>query len=124
VRILIVEDEFLLASAWAGSLQAAGYEPHCAASIQQAFDSIAASPPDICTLDANVRGASSEPVAAELARRGIPFIVVSGFPASAIAGALAGARFLKKPLRSAALVRALDDLRVAAERRPAGADRP
>lgn len=124
MRILIVEDEFLLASAWAGSLECVGFEPHCAASIEQAFASIAACPPDVCTLDANVRGVSSEPVAAELTRRGIPFIVVSGYPASAIVGTLAGARFLKKPLKSADLIRALDDLRKAAGKRPAEVGRP
>ena len=123
MHILIVEDEFLLASAWAGALEAAGHEVRCAASIQQAFDSIAASRPEFCTLDANVRGASSEPVAAELRRCGIPFIVISGYPASAITGTLAGTPFLKKPLKSADLIRALGRFETVA-RRPAEAGGP
>lgn len=111
MRILIVEDEYLLSVAWAEALQAAGYEiSGPAATAASAHEMIAEAGADACLLDANLRGNGSEPLAIELLRRGTPFVVVSGYPRSSLTGCLAAAPFLAKPVKAGELVRMLRSL--------------
>jgi DNA-binding response OmpR family regulator len=79
-RILIVEDEYLVAEYIAGMLADLGYEiVGPVATVPEAIASIAKEKLDGVLLDANLGGTSSAPIAEELAERGLPFIVVTGY---------------------------------------------
>ena len=62
--------------------------------------------PDVATLDMNLSGVSSLPLAEEFAARKIPFVVVSGYSA---ADHLTN-RFVKKPYDEGVLRQALEDV--------------
>jgi DNA-binding response OmpR family regulator len=112
MRVLIVEDDYLIATSTADVLQRAGCEvAGVAGSVQKALQTIADPGCDAALLDADLRGASSEPVAAALRQRGIPFLVVSGYTNDQRTGALAEAPFLAKPWKESALVAAVKALR-------------
>lgn len=80
LRILIVEDEFLVADHIAMSLEDLGYAViGPVATVAEALGLVAGEPLDGVVLDANLDGVSSAPVAAELTARGVPFVVVTGY---------------------------------------------
>jgi FixJ family two-component response regulator len=58
-------------------------------------------------LDVNLRGRSTEPVAAALRRRGTPFVLVSGYGRAQLFDEFAGAPLLSKPFQSDDLIRAI-----------------
>ncbi|ROT98479.1 response regulator [Histidinibacterium lentulum] len=106
MRVLIVEDEMLLAmdleaviSGWGAEVL--GPVP----SIDKALALLSDERPDVATLDMNLSGVSSRPLAEEFAARRIPFVVVSGYSE---ADALANG-FVKKPYDEGDLRRALED---------------
>ncbi len=79
-RILIVEDEPLIAMMLEDFLEALG-KMHVATcdSVQSALATIADEHPDAAIIDVNLSGGEkSWPVADDLAARGIPFILSSG----------------------------------------------
>ncbi len=79
-RILIVEDEPLIAMMLEDFLEALG-KVHVATcdSVRSALATIADEHPDAAILDVNLSGGEkSWPVADDLAKRGIPFILSSG----------------------------------------------
>jgi DNA-binding NtrC family response regulator len=79
-RILIVEDNFVVADALRFMLT--GYEGVVAAivpSLERAAAALAAGPIDVAILDINLNGASVVPLADLLEARGIPFVFVSGY---------------------------------------------
>lgn len=66
---------------------------------------------DVVILDRNLRGGeNSAPVAEELARRGIPFIVASGGGIAEEPPVFRGRPALAKPFTLAAMEKALDSL--------------
>lgn len=80
-RILLVEDEFLIALEIADALSEAGAEvsgPHMtlAAAKQAAIDEAA----DIAILDIDLKGEEVFPAAQHLRQRGIPFLFYTGQP--------------------------------------------
>jgi len=78
-RILLVEDEFLVADMRAEILSASGYEvvgPF--ARVAPAANAAATAPIDAAILDINVAGELVYPVADRLADRGIPYAFLSG----------------------------------------------
>jgi DNA-binding response OmpR family regulator len=78
-RILILEDEVILALDLADQLESAGFQViGPATSVAAALRLIAAEPCDAAVLDINLGVETSAPVAAELKKAGIPFIAVSG----------------------------------------------
>jgi DNA-binding NtrC family response regulator len=79
-RILIVEDEYFIAQDVAAALEDLGYTvAGPVPSVEEALAAIATEKLDAVLLDANLFGTSSAPVAAELAARGLPFVVVTGY---------------------------------------------
>ena len=80
VKILIVEDEFLIAMETEAVLTENGY---CvigtAASIEKAMEILEGSTPDIAILDVNLRGKSIFPVAVLLKAMAVPFIFASAY---------------------------------------------
>lgn len=108
-RILVVEDEFLIAENIAIMLEELGYEvvgpiPTVAAAIK----AVASEKLDGALLDANLAGASSGPIAVELTARKVPFLVVTGYGNLELAAAvLQAAPRVHKPFSMADLANAL-----------------
>ncbi|WID98822.1 response regulator [Bosea vestrisii] len=79
-RILVVEDEYLIAEYITATLEDLGYEVvGPAPTVPAAIAAIASERMDAVLLDANLAGTSSAPIAGELAARRIPFVVVTGY---------------------------------------------
>lgn len=76
--------------------------------VARALDVLEKRPPDAATLDMNLNGESSAPVAAALQERGIPFVVVTGYGDDCRNDpAYRDAPLLKKPYNSDELIRRL-----------------
>ena len=108
-RVLIVEDELLVAIELERLLREAGC---CvlgpAPTVDRALALIRADPPDLGLLDVNLGGRWVTPVAEALAARGLPFVLVTSYePAALGAPILAEAPLVGKPFTRPALVRAL-----------------
>ncbi|MEG3089377.1 response regulator [Sphingomonas sp. PB4P5] len=77
-RVLVVEDDYLLGIDLAATLQGAGAEViGPASSVAEALDMLDPLP-DVASLDVQLGDETSFPIADELARRGIPFVFVTG----------------------------------------------
>jgi DNA-binding response OmpR family regulator len=115
-RILIVEDEPMLAYALEECLQEAGFTVvGVAARLGQALEIIDTGTPDAAILDTNLAGVSASPVAAALAARGLPFIVLSGYLPSQQPEGFSRGLHLQKPCRLDRLTAALHGLLADAE---------
>ena len=113
-RILIVEDEPMLAYALEETLVDAGFEiAGVAGRLAQALAIIQGDDCDAAIIDANLANVSAGPVALALGARAIPFIVVSGYSHEQQRGAFKGARFIQKPCRPDDLLQAIRELFVA-----------
>jgi DNA-binding response OmpR family regulator len=108
-RILIVEDEFLLAMHIAHHLETAGFDVlGPAVSATKALAILRDAACDAATLDVHLGPEqTSEHVAHELRARGIPFVTVTGYLDEQRPQAFDGAPVLSKPVRPAALIAAL-----------------
>ena len=79
-RILVVEDEALVALEIEQTLQDAGYDVvGPAGSVDQAFASVAEHGIDAAVLDINLDGEMVWPVAETLRERGVPFVFTTGY---------------------------------------------
>lgn len=101
IRVLIVEDDALIAYDLADELTAIGYEVvGPARDCEQALDLIEREGCDIAVLDVNLGpGLTSEPVAVELKMRAIPFAVASGYGRDQFPRIFRDAPLLPKPVR-------------------------
>ncbi|HEV7122319.1 MAG TPA: response regulator [Rhodanobacter sp.] len=79
LRILMVEDEMLLALSLEDMLRLLGCEVVKAARLHKALKLVDTEKIDGALLDVNLDGESVYPVAAELDRRGIPYAFMSGY---------------------------------------------
>lgn len=121
-RILIVEDEYLVAMMLEEMLGDLGYEvAHIARTLEEAVAAAAQPQVDIAILDLNLNGERSTPVAEALAARGTPFIFATGYGRAGLEGSFAEAPTLQKPFREEDLERAL---RAARERPAVGEGSP
>ena len=78
-HVLVVEDSMIIALDVEGTLQGLGVENVVvAASVDDALAAMSAQAPDYAIVDFNLGEETSEPVAQELARQGIPFVFASG----------------------------------------------
>lgn len=97
-RVLVVEDEVLVAWALDDMLVALGC---CvvgpAARVDQALAMIAATAIDAAVLDLNLNGQRSYPVADALAGQGIPFMFSTGYHKDSIADGYQDFPMLQKP---------------------------
>lgn len=79
-RVLVVEDEVLVAMDLEALLTEAGYEVlGPAPSVSCALRLLEAATPRAALLDLNLAGRTSAPVADALRRLGVPFLVVTGY---------------------------------------------
>jgi DNA-binding response OmpR family regulator len=99
-RVLIVEDEFLIALNLQQLLEDMGVDQDCAADLKTAARFVAAAAPDFAILDINVGRALVFPFAAELRARGIPFVFSSGRDWRDRPAEFARERCAQKPLQA------------------------
>lgn len=79
-KVLLVEDEFLIAMELVGLLEGAGYEViGPAMTVEDALALLDRCRPGACVLDVNLRGKRSTPVAAALKTQEVPFVVSSAY---------------------------------------------
>lgn len=97
--ILVLDDDPLLALSISEMLQDAGIAViGPAGSFAAALALIAKTPPAFAILDVNLGKETSEPVAVELQRLGIPFLCVSGYSSDQLPAAFNDVPFLAKPV--------------------------
>jgi DNA-binding response OmpR family regulator len=110
-RILIIEDEAILALLLEEFLTDAGFEvAGVAGRLETALGLIKRGVFDAAIVDANLAGVSSGPAALALSAVGIPFVVVSGYLPEQQPRAFSGALCLQKPCRPDDLIQALRGL--------------
>jgi CheY-like chemotaxis protein len=118
-RILLVEDEMLVAGMLQGMLSDLGYVvTGPAADASEVIEILDREAVDAVVLDINLNGQMSYAIADELAARGIPFIFSTGYEPQSLPANHAGRPVLKKPFRRSALGSALADLFKADRERP------
>ena len=108
LRVLVVEDEYLVALLVEDMLGALGYEvAEIAPNLQAATTAAEAGEFDVAILDVNLNGTISNPVADILKRKNIPFIFATGYGKSGPHESFEGAPSLQKPFEEGDLGRAL-----------------
>jgi len=109
-RILVVEDEFLVAEYIVEILRSAGAEVlgplHALDEALAYFDAYVAGL-DAVVLDVNLHGHPSYPIADILTRHGIGFVFTTGYDGSALDAAYRGHPRCEKPFREETLLAAL-----------------
>jgi CheY-like chemotaxis protein len=107
-RILVVEDEFLIALDIVAALEAGGFVVvGPLASIDEALDALEEDAIDGALLDANLGGHTVGPLADELAARGLPFAFVSGYGREQLPSGHREAPLVRKPFTNAELLTAV-----------------
>jgi CheY-like chemotaxis protein len=112
-RLLVVEDEYLVAADLTASLELLGAEViGPAASVEEALSFVEKDGArlDGAVLDINLRNERVYPVADVLTARGIPFVFTTGYDAVAIPSAYAQAPRCEKPVDRAQLIRWLSKI--------------
>jgi ActR/RegA family two-component response regulator len=109
-RLLVVEDEYLIAAALERALEDRGAEVvGPAGSVENALRLVEAEGDrlDGAVLDINLRDERVYPVADVLAARGVPFVFLTGYDAQVIPDTYAGVPRSEKPVSTALLARTL-----------------
>ena len=97
-RILIIEDEALVAEALKRALRVSGAEiVGMAATVEQALTMLDSTEADGALLDINLRGVRAFAVADELIGRGLPFVFTTGYSTPIIPEAYRHVTVLQKP---------------------------
>ena len=107
-RVLVVEDEVLVAMAVEGLLEDLGCDVAATcAHLDEALRRAAAEPVDFAILDLNLDGKRSFAVADILRARGVPFVFATGYDVATLDGAYADQPTLAKPFMPGDLERVL-----------------
>ena len=111
-RVLVVEDEFMLADELEMELLEAGaIVVGPAGTIEDAFALIRSGQKiDGVILDVSLRGEMSFPVADLLTERGVPFVFTTGYDASVIPARLRHVVRCEKPVKIAEIIEAIGRL--------------
>jgi DNA-binding response OmpR family regulator len=108
LRVLVVEDEFIIADEIAAIVQAAGHSVlGPVASVEEASAALAKDRPGFAIIDANLRGQSSSSLARQLAESGIPFCVCTGYRADDLKPTFGDVVLIQKPVSARALAAVL-----------------
>jgi DNA-binding response OmpR family regulator len=111
VRVLIVEDEPLVAENLRADLIDEGFEVvGVAARVESALRLIHGIVFDVAIIDANLAGMSAAPAAAALSARKLPFMVLSGYAREQLQHEFSEAVYVQKPYRIRKLIDALNSL--------------
>ena len=105
VRVLVVEDEFLVAMLIEEMLESAG----CVVigpipRITEALDAVDRDACDAAVLDINLAGERIDPVAKALSKRNVPFMFVTGYGAAGLPGDYLDRPHICKPFKMAELL--------------------
>jgi DNA-binding response OmpR family regulator len=104
-RILIVEDEPIIASNYASILEEAGLDvAGPVGTVKKGLIMIETVPLDGAILDIDLAGVPVDPIVMALRRKGLPYIFVSAFPN--LAGPYGEATLLEKPCTASDLINA------------------
>ena len=109
-RVLVVEDEFLIAMEMAVTLEAHGFEVlGPVASVDKALEMLEREKPDAVVLDLNLQGRAATSVAGKLRELDVPFVIASAYSITDLSedNSLRGVMNVGKPTNSATLVRVL-----------------
>ena len=111
LRVLVVEDEFLVATLIEDMLESAG----CVVSgpiprVAEALDAMHDGAYDAAILDVNLAGERVDAVADALSQRNVPFMFVTGYSTGALPAGFAERPRLCKPFKKADLLGTLSDL--------------
>lgn len=107
-RVLVVEDESLVAMLLETILEDMGCEPvGPAATVEEGLQLAAAEQVDAALLDVNVAGRQVFPVAEALRERGVPFVFSTGYGEGGLPDEWRGHPTLQKPFTEAAVRDAL-----------------
>jgi DNA-binding response OmpR family regulator len=113
MRILIIEDEPMMALDLQELLEDAGFEVvGIAGRLDKALAIIGTTNIDAAIVDANLAGVSSSPAAEALVERHTPFIVLSGYSVMQQSSLFPPAPFLQKPCRPEEVITALKAIRL------------
>jgi DNA-binding response OmpR family regulator len=120
LRVLVVEDEMLIAMLLEDVLQERGCKViGPVGRVTKAVPLANMEPLDMAILDVNVAGEEVFPVACELARRAIPFVFVSGYGADRLPKKWCDRPILQKPFRPGDLERSMSMAFASVQRKPA-----
>jgi CheY-like chemotaxis protein len=109
LRVMIVEDEFIIADEIAMIVEGAGHAVlGPVASVEDASAMLAAERPDFAIIDANLRGQSSSPLARSLAGMEIPFCICTGYRIDDLKPTFGDVAVIQKPVRDKALLTVLN----------------
>ena len=107
-RVLLVEDEALIAMMLEDYLTDLGYQVVATASrLEDAMEKARSIQIDVAVLDVNLAGQVSYPVAEILRQRSIPFIFATGYGTDGLPDRLSNALVLGKPFVLSQLAKAL-----------------
>ena len=111
-RILLVEDEYLIArllgqllESWSATIVGPAATTERALALLAQMDRI-----DFAVVDVNLRGVPAFPVADALLARGVPFVLTTGYETSMIPERYRHVAVFQKPFNAAALAKALSGL--------------
>lgn len=110
LRILIVEDEMVLAMLLEDAVNAIGYGACKVARLSRAMELAGAEHFDAAVLDVNLAGEPVFPLAALLRERGVPFLFASGYGDAGVPAEYRGYPVLQKPYGLGAFHSALREL--------------
>lgn len=109
-RLLIVEDDSVLAQLWADIFTELGaHVMGPCTSVSDALALLHSEEPDLAVLDLHVGNVSSFEVAHALQRMGIPFVFLSGCEPTEVPPDLSAVPSLRKPVTARQLLSALSD---------------
>jgi DNA-binding response OmpR family regulator len=111
VRVLIVEDEPLVAENLRADLIDEGFEVvGVAARLESALRLIHGMEFDVAIIDANLAGVSAAPGAAALSARRLPYMVLSGYARDQLQREFSDVVYVQKPYRIRKLIDELNSL--------------
>jgi CheY-like chemotaxis protein len=109
LRVLVVEDEFIIADEIASIIEGAGHSvlgPF--GSVAEALAGLEKATPDFAVIDASLRGQSSAPVGNRLRDLGVPFCVCTGYRLDDLRASFGEVTVVAKPVRARAIVDLLE----------------
>jgi two-component sensor histidine kinase len=110
-RVLVVEDEPLIASEIANVIMESGFTVvGPAGNVNKALRLMETEGCDAAILDVTLCDETSEPVAEKLTSAGLPFVVVTGYSRTQLPEVFQAAPMMSKPLRMGVLREALDHM--------------
>jgi CheY-like chemotaxis protein len=117
LRVLVVEDEFIIADEIAAMIESGGHRVvGPVGTVDEAIARLAqGDEPDAAVIDANLRGVSSAPVAERLRELQVPFCVCTGYRSNDLKASFGEVDVLEKPINERRLLAILDGFARAAE---------